>query len=103
MRGQKYWEEKVPVYTEIKEVRAQRKEQYLAESKKYYDIKQCITNKEYREIVAEILKGNEDARMKLMEISINPIIDAEPKSKKKTQISFPEAKPTPIIAPNIKK
>ena len=35
--------------------------------------------------------------------AISPNIEAEPKSKKKTQISFPEANPTPIIAPNIKK
>lgn len=76
MQGQKYWEEKVPIYTEVKGVREQRKQKYLQEAKQFYNIEQNISNEYYNKLKTEILSGNENARNKLVEISINPIIDA---------------------------
>ena len=76
MKGQKYWDEKVPIYTEIKEVREIRKKKYLNEAKQYYSICKHTTNEEYNHLKNEILNGNEKAMQELLERSINPIIDA---------------------------
>lgn len=74
MRGQKYWEEKVPVYTEIKEVREQRRQRYLSEAKNYYPHLEEITNYEYKKIKQHLEDDN--TKKRLMELSIQPIIDA---------------------------
>ena len=76
MKGQRYWDEKVPIYTEIKEVREIRKKKYLNEAKQYYSICKHTTNEEYNHLKNEILNGNEKAMQELLERSINPIIDA---------------------------
>ena len=76
MRGQKYWEEKVPLYTEIKEVREQRKQKYIKEAKQYYNILDNTSDEEYNRLKKEIANGNECARKEMMERLINPIISA---------------------------
>lgn len=76
MRGQRYWDEKVPLYTDIKEVREQRKRAYLNEAKQYYPVLEKITDKEYQSIKTAIINGDKNARKRLMEVSMAPIVDS---------------------------
>ncbi|MBO5954406.1 MAG: hypothetical protein J6Q13_00375 [Clostridia bacterium] len=76
MRGQKYWDQKVPLYTDIKEVREERKKGYLNEAKEYYPVLDKIKDEEYQTIKISIKNGDTNARKRLMEVSIAPIIDA---------------------------
>ena len=75
-QGQRYWDEKMPLYYEIKELRNQRKQEYIKEAKKCYPVLEEITNDEYCQIRDAFLNGDEKARGRLMEVSILPIINA---------------------------